>query len=232
MEPDRTIAALASTRSIFLRSLAFIAAAGIISFAYSREILLFLVKATGINLYYLAIPEVFLATVELALYAGVFFAFPVIVFLIWYEMKGFLNIRVAHGLLLAFSAVLLFYGGSFFCYKVVLPSGINFLVTGYEGSTLAAMISVERYIVFSTIMIFAFGMAFEIPLILLALGRFGIVRSKTLVKTRRYAILGVVIVAAFITPTPDVYNLMLLSVPMYIFYEIGILLVRTVEKNR
>lgn len=232
MEPDRTIAALASARSIFLRSLAFIAIAGIISFAYSREILFFLVRATGINLYYLAIPEVFLATVELALYAGVFFTFPVIVFLVWYEMKGFLNIRVAHGLLLAFSAVLLFYGGSFFCYKVVLPSGVNFLVTGYEGSTLVAMISVERYLVFSTIMIFAFGMAFEIPLILLALGRFGIVRSTTLVKTRRYAILAVVIVAALITPTPDVYNLMLLSVPMYIFYEIGILLVRTVEKNR
>ena len=68
-------------------------------------------------------------------------------------------------------------------------------------------------------------------LILLALGKLGIVKAKMLLRTRRYAILGIVVASAMITPTPDVYNLMLLAVPMYAFYEIGIILVKMVQKK-
>jgi sec-independent protein translocase protein TatC len=94
------------------------------------------------------------------------------------------------------------------------------------------MISVERYLNFSTAMVFAFGTTFEVPLILLALGKLGIVKARMLVRTRRYALLGIVVASALITPTPDVYNLSLLAVPMYIFYEIGIILVKMVEKQK
>ena len=194
--------------------------------------LLLLVKATGIKVYYLTIQEVFLATVQLALYAGIFFALPVIIFLAWHEMKDLYRIKRVYGYLLVFAAIVLFYGGSFFCLTIVLPSGVKFLVTGYEGEALKAMISVERYLLFSTAMVFAFGTTFEVPLILLALGKLGIVKARMLVRTRRYALLGIVVASALITPTPDVYNLSLLAGPMYIFYEIGIILVKMVEKQR
>lgn len=232
MEREKIIGALTGVRKVFLKSLAFIAVAGVVSFIYSKEMLLLLVKATGIKVYYLTIQEVFLATVQLALFAGIFFALPVIIFFAWYEMKGLYKIKPVHGYLLVFAAIILFYGGSLFCFKVVLPSGITFLVTGYESQVLRAMISVERYLTFSAAMIFAFGITFEVPLILLALGKLGIVKARMLVRTRRYAILGIVVASALITPTPDVYNLTLLAGPMYIFYEIGILLVKMVERQK
>ena len=232
MEREKIIAALTGIRKVILKSLAFIVAAGIASFIYSKEMLLLLVKATGIKVYYLTIQEVFLATVQLALFAGIFFALPVIIYLAWHEMKGLYKIKPLYGYLLVFAAILLFYGGSLFCFKIVLPSGVGFLVAGYESSALKAMISVERYLIFCTAMIFAFGATFEVPLILLALGKLGIVKANMLVRTRRYAILGIVVASALITPTPDVYNLALLAIPMYVFYEIGILLVKMVEKQK
>lgn len=231
MEREDIIAGLTGARNVILRSLAFIALAGIVSFVYSKDMLLFLIRAADIKVYYLGIQEVFLSTVQISLYAGVFFAFPVIVFLIWYEMKDAYKMRAVHVVLLVASAVLLFYGGSLFCYKVVLPSGVKFLVAGYESTVVKAMISVERYLVFSTAMIFAFGATFEVPLILLALGKLGIVKARMLARTRRYAVLGIVVASALITPTPDAYNLMLLAVPMYVFYELGIFLVKIAEKK-
>lgn len=232
MDRENIIAALTGVRRVILKSLAFIAAAGIASFIYSKEMLLLLVKATGIKVYYLTIQEVFLATVQLALFAGIFFALPVIIFLAWHEMKGLYKIKPVYGYILVLAAVLLFYAGSLFCFTIVLPSGVKFLVAGYESEALKAMISVERYLTFSVAMIFAFGTTFEVPLILLALGKLGIVKARMLVRTRRYAILGIVVASALITPTPDVYNLSLLAVPMYVFYEIGILLVKMVEKQK
>ncbi len=232
MDRENIIAALTGVRRVIFKSLAFIAVAGIASFIYSKEMLLVLVKATGIKVYYLTIQEVFLATVQLALFAGIFFALPVIIFLAWHEMKGLYKIKPIYGYILVLAAVLLFYGGSLFCFKIVLPSGVKFLVAGYESEALKAMISVERYLTFSMAMIFAFGITFEVPLILLALGKLGIVKTRMLVRTRRYAILGIVVASALITPTPDVYNLSLLAGPMYIFYEIGILLVKMVEKQK
>lgn len=232
MEREKIIAGLTGARNVILKSLAFVAAAGIVSFVYSKDMLHFLIRATGIKVYYLTIQEVFLTTVQLSIFAGIFFAFPVIAFLIWHEMRNIYKMRRIHVFFLIVSAVLLFYGGSLFCYKIVLPSGVKFLVAGYESAVLKAMISVERYLVFTTAMIFAFGITFEVPLILLALGKLGIVKARMLVRTRRYAILGIVVASALITPTPDVYNLSLLAVPMYVFYEVGILLVKISEKKK
>jgi sec-independent protein translocase protein TatC len=232
MQREKIIAVLTGLRNVIIKSLVAIAITGTASFIYSRQLLRMLVEASGIKLYYLAIQEVFFASLHTALFAGVFLALPFIFFLAWNEMKHLYGVRTMYGILLVIAAALLFYAGSIFCIAIVLPSGVKFLVSGYESAALLAMISIERYLVFCTAMIFAFGTTFEVPLILLALGKLGIVKANMLVRSRRYAILGIVIIAALITPTPDVYNLSLLAVPMYIFYEIGIILIKFVEKKR
>jgi sec-independent protein translocase protein TatC len=129
------------------------------------------------------------------------------------------------------SSIFLFYLGSIFCYLVVLPSGISFLLS-YQGGPIKAMISTERFVHFCVAMIFAFGGAFELPMLLLGLGKLGLVRSRTLSRTRRYAVLIIVIAASVITPTPDIYNMSLLAVPLYLLYEIGILLMRMAERGQ
>jgi sec-independent protein translocase protein TatC len=230
MEREKITSFLADLRRVVLRSLGVVVISGIISFFYAKDIIKLFLKAANLQVYYLSLPEVFFTTVELALYGGVFFAFPFIIYLAWHELKGVLGIKPIYGYLFVFFAVVLFYGGSFFCYQFVLPSGIKFLLS-YEGGTIRAMISVERFVLFCTAMIFAFGVTFEIPIIMMALGKIGIIKSRSLSKTRRYAILVVTIAAALITPTPDVYNMILLAVPMYILYEAGIILMKIVEKK-
>jgi sec-independent protein translocase protein TatC len=230
MERKKIIAFLADLRGVILKSLGAVVISGVISFIYAKDIIKLLLKVADLRVYYLGLPEVFFTTVDLALYGGVFFAFPIIVYLIWHELKGVLGIKPIYGYLFIFFAIVLFYGGSLFCYRFVLPSGIKFLLS-YEGGAIRAMISVERFVLFCTAMIFAFGITFEIPIIMMVLGKIGIVESRFLSKTRRYAVLVVTLAAALITPTPDVYNMMLLAVPMYILYEAGIVLMKLVEKK-
>jgi sec-independent protein translocase protein TatC len=230
MEREKIISFLTGFRRVVLRSLVAVVISGIVSFVFAKDIIRLLQKITGVEVYYLTLPEVFFTTVKLACYGGIFLSLPFVIYLVWYELKGAIGIRPLYGYLLIFSAIVLFYGGSFFCYSFVLPSGIKFLLS-YEGGAIKAMISVERYVVFCTAMIFAFGITFEIPIIMIALGKMGIITSRMLSKTRRFAILFIAIAAALITPTPDVYNMMLLGVPMYILYEVGILLTRIVERR-
>jgi sec-independent protein translocase protein TatC len=230
MEREKIIAFLTDLRGVVLKSLGAVVISGIFSFIYAKDIMELLLNVADLRVYYLSLPEVFFTTVELALYGGVFFAWPIIIYLTWRELKGVLGIKPIYGCLFIFSAIVLFYGGSLFCYRFVLPSGIKFLLS-YEGGAIRAMISVERFILFCVAMIIAFGVTFEIPIIMMALGKIGIVKSRSLSKTRRYAVLVVTVAAALITPTPDVYNMMLLAVPMYILYEAGIVLMRIVEKK-
>jgi sec-independent protein translocase protein TatC len=230
MERKKIIAFLTDLRGVILKSLGAVVISGVISFIYAKDIIKLLLKMADLRVYYLGLPEVFFTTVDLALYGGVFFAFPIIVYLIWHELKGVLGIKPIYGYLFIFFAIVLFYGGSLFCYRFVLPSGIKFLLS-YEGGAIRAMISVERFVLFCTAMIFAFGITFEIPIIMMVLGKIGIVESRSLSKTRRYAVLVVTLAAALITPTPDVYNMILLAVPMYILYEAGIVLMKLVEKK-
>lgn len=230
MERKKIIDFLTGLRSVVLKSLGAVVLSGIVSFIFAKDIIQLLLKIADLKVYYLALPEVFLTTVELAFYGGIFFALPAIIYLIWHEIKDIINTKPLYSCLFILSAIALFYGGSLFCYLFVLPSGIKFLI-GYEGGAIKAMISVERFVSFCIAMIFAFAVTFEIPIIMLVLSKAGIVTSRVLSKTRRYAMLFITIAAALITPTPDVYNMMLLGVPMYILYEAGILLMKMVEKK-
>jgi sec-independent protein translocase protein TatC len=230
MNKEVIISSLAGARRYLFKALAVVALSAAVSFFFSKALLGLLLKTVNIQLYYMSFPEVFLATVELAMYAGVFFALPFLIYLLWHEFHSSTRLTRAQGVAFVMFAILLFYAGSLFCYRIVLPSGISFLL-GYGTGHIKAMISVQRFVVFCAAMIFAFGITFEVPIVLLILSKVGIVKSRTLVRTRRYAILIITIASALITPTPDIYNMMLLAVPTYVLFEIGILLMKMSEKK-
>lgn len=231
MEREKVIIILKVAKSLILKALLAVAISGVVSFLFSKPLLLRLLKNTSMKVYYYTLPEVFLSSVELSIFAGAFFAMPVIVVIAWLELRGVLKLKALEGLVFSASTIILFYLGGFFCYLVVLPSGIKFLV-GYENEMLKAMISVEKFITFCAIMVFAFGVTFEIPIILLLASKKGVLKSRTLTKTRRFAVLFIAIASAIITPTPDVYNMMLLAVPTYFLFEIGILLMKINERKQ
>lgn len=227
MEREKLLHWLTGFKRVFLRSCLVAGVLGVGCFLFSKRIALLLIERAHIKVYYFSLPEVFLATVELALYTGLFLSVPAIMGLVWKEFGGLLSEKMRHGYLFVFWAILLFYVGSFFCFFVVLPSGISFLV-GYEGGALKAMISIQRFIIFCVAMIFAFGTAFELPLGLLLLGKLGVLRARGLARSRRYAVLFIVVAASVITPTPDVYNMTLMAMPLLGLYFVSFLVVRMV----
>ncbi len=230
MERTDIVFCLEALRRTLCKALIVAGVATALSFFFSKKLALLLIRAVHVKVYYYSLPEVFLSTVELAIYTGIFLSIPAIVLIAWREFRPFLERREIHSHRFVLFAILLFYIGSIFCLIVALPNGIGFLLS-YEGGAIKAMISIKRLIAFCTIMMFGFGMAFELPLILLLLAKLRIIGSRTLTRGRRYAVLIIVIAASIITPTPDIYNMSLLAVPLYVLYEFGIILVKMSESR-
>lgn len=232
MEREKIALLLRASKRFIYKALIAVVISGFFSFFYSRGLLGLLLKKADIKIYYLSLPEVFLSSIELSIYAGLFFAIPLVIYLAWHEFHSMTGLRPFQGYIFILAAIALFYVGCLFCYSIVLPSGIKFLIDYGKGNNIIAMISMQRFVVFCSAMIFAFGLTFEVPIVLLMLGKVGLVRSTTLTRTRRFAALFIVIGASIITPTPDIYNMALLAVPTYLLYEIGILLMKINEKRQ
>lgn len=118
-----------------------------------------------------------------------------------------------------------FLGGAAFGYYVVFPPAFRFLM-GYTTDFLTALPTVKEYFSLSLRLLIAFGVAFEMPVFMVLLARLGIVDRSFLCRNRKYAFLLSFVVAAILTPTPDVVNQLLMAVPLVILYEISIIGVR------
>ncbi|MDO8446191.1 MAG: twin-arginine translocase subunit TatC [Deltaproteobacteria bacterium] len=234
MEREDVVKNLNNVRRSVIRLLLSFSAMAMISYFFWKEILGFIQKPLGMSLVYYSIPEAFLTSVRIALFAGVFLSAPFMFNEIWSSIAPFFTPHSRrYSPWVIGSASLLFYAGGIICYLLLLPAGIKFLI-GYQTDHIIAAISVESYISFFASMIFGFGLAFEMPLVMLLLGKAGIVNAAILRKYRRYAILVIVIASAIITPTPDLLNLSLMAAPLFALYELSIILVMLfgAEKTR
>jgi sec-independent protein translocase protein TatC len=231
IEREKLFWLIGGLRAVLLRGVIVAAVLTGVSFFFAKNLLLLLARHTHTDLYYFTLSEVFFSTVEMAIYAGLFLSVPAIMFFVWRQFRESVSGKIGRAYVYAVFAVFLFYLGCVFCFYIVLPNGIGFLLS-YQGGPLKAMISTDRFVHFCITMVFAFGASFELPIVLLVLGKLGVVTSGTLTRTRRYAILIIVIAASVITPTPDIYNMSLLAVPLYVLYEIGILLLKIGERKR
>lgn len=118
---------------------------------------------------------------------------------------------------------LLFYAGTMFCYLVTLPFGIKFLL-GFGSEELKPVISIGRFVNFVTLFILAFGAIFELPIFMVFIAKVGVCTRSFFARNRRYAVLLIAIIAALLTPTPDVVNMLLMGGPLYLLYEAGIMI--------
>jgi len=233
MNRNEIFQALTQLRKRFLQIISAIVLIGIGLFPFSKTLLRHLYSTNlRVDLVAFGIPESFLSLLKLTLYASLFFSIPIIFYHIW---KSFAPLFCLKGLKSAtpilLTAIFLFYLGAFFCYFVTLPFGVQFLL-GYQSAHIKPMISVGKYVSFCTVFIFGFGLTFELPLILALLSYIKMVNVAFLTRNRRYAILLIAIVAAVVTPTPDVFNMALMGGPLYILFEIGVILVKIIERKR
>jgi sec-independent protein translocase protein TatC len=156
----------------------------------------------------------------------VLLASPVLLLQVWrFVAPGLYRHEKKALLLFVFISACCFLGGGLFGYLLVFPPAFRFLV-GYSNSYLFALPTVSEYFSLSLRLLLAFGMVFELPVFLVFLGKLGLIDAAFLSRNRKYAILIAFLVAAILTPTPDVVNQVMMGGPLVILYEIGIVAVR------
>lgn len=186
----------------------------------------------AVSLVFLSPAEGFWMHLKLSMVSAFIVSLPVIFFQLWrFISPGLVEKEKQYLLPFVITATFLFLLGAAFCFMIVLPFAFTFLL-GYTSGNLTPMLSVGSYMDFCVKFILAFGAIFELPLILIFLVRFGFVTPVTLAKHRRYAVLAAFIAGAVLTPTPDAFNQVLMSIPIIILYEIGIILSRVIQKKK
>ena len=175
--------------------------------------------------------EPFSVRMMVAGYGGLVLAIPVILWQVWrFIAPGLYPKERRWAVPLVLLGVFLFVAGAGLAYWSI-PRALDFLVS-IGGPDLVSVFSPTKYLGFIVKMTVAFGVGFEFPLILVMLQLAGMVSHKTLRRGRRYAVVGVVALVAILTPSGDPLTLMILSVPMILFYELSILFGRLIERRR
>ena len=167
----------------------------------------------------------FMTPVKLAFFVALFLAMPVVLYQAWrFVAPGLYRHEKNLALPLLVSGVLMFYAGCAFAYFLVLPKVFAFLL-GVTPQGVAMMTDIGRYLDFVITMFFAFGLCFEVPVVVFILAWLGWVDVDSLTRQRPYVILGAFVVAAIVAP-PDVLSMLMLAIPMCVLYELGVLAVR------
>jgi sec-independent protein translocase protein TatC len=181
-------------------------------------------KLVNTKLVFLAPTEGFWMNMKISLVAALILALPIIFHQLWSFVAPGLHAKEKKYVVpFVLIATFLFLVGAAFCFFIVLPFAMSFLLTYKVGDFMMPMLSVGQYVDFCLKFVLAFGAVFELPVIIVFFTRMGFVTTKTLAKNRRYSVLIAFVVAAILTPTPDVFNQTLMAVPMIVLYEVGIL---------
>ncbi|MEW5422990.1 twin-arginine translocase subunit TatC [Amorphus sp. 3PC139-8] len=232
-------------RGRLMKALIAIAIAFVVCFYFASDIFNILVvpyeqaagESKSIELIYTAPQEYFFTQLKLALFGALFLAFPIIASQIYMfvapglyrnERKAFVPFLIA--------TPILFFIGACLVYFVVMPLAMNFFLSmeqdgGAGKASIQLLPRVSEYLGLIMILIFAFGLVFQLPVVLTLLARAGMVTAPELKKRRKYAVVIAFILAAVLTP-PDPISQISLAVPALLLYEISIIAVRYVERSR
>ncbi len=216
-----------------IKSVVTVVALSLIVYFFSEGVLALLVAPYNDALAYLNRPEQqrliflsptggFMVRIKLSVFSGFVLGLPVVFYQFWqFIVPGLLSTERKYLPLVVFFSTFCFMAGAAFCYHIVLQYGLRFLLS-FETADLAATISVDEYLQFITMLIIVFGLVFELPVLSFFLTKIGLVTPAFLRHYRKHGIVGMVIIAAVITP-PDIFTQLLLAGPLVLLYEISIL---------
>ena len=201
-------------------------------YIFSRHIIDFMVKPLHTDVYFMSPTEGFMVGIKVSIIAGIILSIPVIVYQLWRFIAPGLfrkEIKIAFPIILT-STVSFFAGGSF-CFFLVIPRAAKFLL-GFGTDKLHPLIRITDYISFVGYMTLAFGAAFELPVVAYFLAKMGVLGPSVMTKGRRYAVVGILITAGVLTPSPDAFSQLMLAVPLYFLYEVSIIIVKAVHRGK
>jgi len=185
----------------------------------------------GTSLIATSVVSPFMAPLKLSIMLALFIAMPYVLLQIWgFVAPGLYQRERRFALPLIVSSIVLFYVGVAFAYYVVFPLMFKFLASTTPVGV-KMMTDIAQYLDFVLLLFLAFGVAFEMPVAVVLLVATGLVKLDVLTRNRGYVILGIFIIAAFLTP-PDAVSQSFMAIPMYLLYELGIVFARMIQKRR
>lgn len=185
----------------------------------------------GCDLVFNSPVDAFLTKLKMVGFLGLIVALPVVLYQLWaFIVPGLTSREKKWSIPFILTSTLLFIAGAAFAIWT-LPKALEFLL-GFGGEAVVPLITFDRYIGFVTLVTLAFGVSFLFPVILVFLEAVGVLSWQLLASWRRWAILGISIFAAVITPSGDPYTMFAMMIPMYVFYEASIIIGRIMKRSR
>ena len=228
---------LEELRNRLIKSFIAVGVGFVLSYAFKEKLFQILtaplisVMETGESLIYTNLPEAFFTFLKTALLSGILLASPIIIYQFWmFTAPGLYREEKRLLLPVVFLSSIFFVGGALFGYFVVFPWGFKFFL-GFASETVRPLPSMKEYLSFSSKLLLAFGLVFELPLVITFLARLGLVSVDFLKKNRKYALLLFFAGAAILTP-PDVVTQIMMALPLMLLYEISILGARIFGKKK
>ena len=190
------------------------------------------VDAFSLHLMNTGLTEQFMIHVRTAMYAGLLVASPYLLYeLFRFVSPGLYQNERRYALWIVGAAYVMFLVGTLVNYFLVFPLTVRFLGTYQVSPDVANMLTLQSYVDTLTGMSLVMGVVFELPVVCGLLGRMGLIDSRMMSEYRRHAIVAILIVAAIITPTTDVFTLFVVALPIYLLYELSIQIVRITKRN-
>ena len=191
------------------------------------------IKPPVIQIQNLQLQGQFVAAFKLAFIAGLVLAFPFIIRELWMFIRpalSSLEVRKTRGTV--FFVALLFFFGVLFSYFILVPISVNFFANFSISDEIQNIVTMQNAVNYVSFLCLATGLVFELPVLMYLLSRIGIITASFLRKNRRYAVIIIFIIAAIATPSPDMLSQMILALPLYSLYEIGIIIAARSEKKQ
>ena len=191
------------------------------------------IKALNFKLQAIGMGDQFTMSMTSSVIAGLVFAFPYAFWEIWRFIKPGLKPserRQARGAV--FYVTMLFFSGIFFGYYIVTPLAINFLANFTLDPTIINEFSISSYISLVSTLTLACGIAFQLPIVVFVLAKVGVLTPSFMREYRKHSMIVILIIAAVITPSPDIYSQVIVAIPLFVLYEVSILVAGRVEREK
>lgn len=219
---------LAELRRCLIHSVCALLLGTVLTLYYSKELFSILIQPLETilprNSHFIATSpfESYMVYLKTAFLAGALLVAPYIFYQVWRFISPGLYKKEQQGILwLAIFSALFFVGGALFGYFLVFPTGFKFIVEVLEGTPIIFMPRIDDYFSFSSKFLLAFGLTFELPLLILLLARMGLIDYSHIRRFRKYAIILIFVAAGILTPGPDILSQILMAAPLILLYELG-----------